>query len=211
MVSQAWRSSRTTFLIIGAAIVLFAGIWLGGHPSGLPATLRNAFVDDSDGRLVNQVLDVLQRDYYRPVTRSQLLNKGVASLVASLGDPYSHYYDPSAYRSFLSQSNPHLSGIGIDVLPDPRGLRVVDVFPRSPAARAGLGHGDVIVKVGGTPLGGRSADFASRLIRGPAGTHVVLTVVRGQRTRVVTVTRANLVVPVASGQVVTYHGVKIGD
>ena len=102
MVSQAWRSSRTTFLIIGAAIVLFAGIWLGGHPSWLPAPLRNAFVDDSDGRLVNQVLDVLQRDYYRPVTRSQLLNKGVASLVASLGDPYSHYYDPTAYRAYLS-------------------------------------------------------------------------------------------------------------
>jgi carboxyl-terminal processing protease len=132
-------------------------------------------------------------------------------MAASLSDPYSRYYDPAAYRSFLSQSNPHLSGIGIDVLPDPRGLRVVDVFPRSPAARAGLSHGDVIVRVGSTPLGGRSADFASRLIKGPAGTHVVLTVTRGHGTHVVTITRANLVVPVASGQVVNYHGVKIGD
>ena len=49
-------------------------------------------------------------------------------MVTSLYDPYSHYYDPSAYRSFLNTSNPHLSGIGIDVVPDPTGLRVVDVF-----------------------------------------------------------------------------------
>jgi carboxyl-terminal processing protease len=131
-------------------------------------------------------------------------------MVASLNDPYSHYYDPPAYRSFLDQSNPHLSGIGIDVVPDPRGLRVVDVFPHSPAAMAGLAHGDVIVKVGATSLGGHSADFASRLIRGPAGTHVVLTVERGGRSQVVSLTRANLVVPVASGSIVTYHGIKIG-
>src|SRR5947209_13007827 len=211
MVSQAWRSSRTTFLIIGAAIVLFAGIWLGGHPSWLPAPLRNAFVDDSDGRLVNQVLDVLQRDYYRPVTRSQLLNKGVASLVASLGDPYSHYYDPTAYRAFLSQSNPHLSGIGIDVVPDPRGLRVVDVFPRSPAAKAGLAHDDVIVEVGSVRLANRPADLASGLIKGRAGTRVTLTVLSGKRTRRVSIVRANLVIPVATGSIVSFHGVPIAD
>src|SRR5258708_14712272 len=110
----------------------------------------------------------MTRDYYRPLKRDQLLNKGVSAIVASLDDPYSHYYDPTAYRSFLNQSNPHLSGIGIDVVPDPNGLRVVDVFPKSPAARAGLAHGDLIVKVGPTSISERSADFASRLIRGPA-------------------------------------------
>jgi carboxyl-terminal processing protease len=198
-------------MIIGAAIVLFAGIWLGGHPSWLPAPLRNAFVADSDGRLVNQVLDVLQHDYYRPVKRSQLLTKGVASLVASLGDPYSHYYDPAAYRAFLSQSNPHLSGVGIDVVPDPRGLRVVDVFPSSPAAKAGLAHGDVIIQVGSVRLANRPADFASGLIKGRPGTRVTLTVLRGKRTRRVSIVRANLVIPVATGRIVPFHGVPIGD
>jgi carboxyl-terminal processing protease len=190
---------------------LVAGIWLGGHPGWLPASLRSAFTDDSNGQLASEALNTISNDYYRSVSRTQLLNKGIAAMVASLNDPYSHYYDPSAYRSFLDQSNPHLSGIGIDVVPDPRGLRVVDVFPRSPAARSGLVHGDVIIKVGSTRLNGRSSDFASRLIRGPAGTHVVLTVLRGRRTRVLSIMRANLVVPVASGSIVSSHGVKIGD
>src|SRR5438105_4737342 len=201
--SAGSRSPRIAARVGVLLVVLVVGIWLGGHPSWLPASIRSTLTDDSSGQLVNETLNMLTRDYYRPLNRAQLLNKGLASMVASLHDPYSHYYDPGAYRSFLSQSNPHLSGIGIDVLPDPRGLRVIDVFPHSPAARSGLQHNDVITKVGSTSLVGRSTNFASALIRGPAGTKVMLTVVRTHRTRPVSVVRANLVVPVASGTVVT--------
>ena len=197
-------------LVVAGLVVLVIGIWLGGHPSWLPTPVRNALVDDKNAQLITEELNMISRNYYRPVKSSQLLNKALAGMVASLNDPYSRYYDPSAYRAFLNQSNPHLSGVGIDVVPDPRGLRVVDVFPHSPAAKAGLEHGDVIVKVGSTPLGGRSADFASTLIRGRAGTQVTLTVVRDKQEHAITVTRANLVVPVASESIVTYHGIKIG-
>jgi carboxyl-terminal processing protease len=154
---------------------------------------------------------VIKRDYYRPVNTNQLVEKGIAAAVASLNDPYSHYFDPTDYHTFLNQSNPHLSGIGVDVLPDPRGLRVVDVFPDSPAAGAGLQRGDVIVRVGPRSLANRSADFASSLIKGPAGTRVVLTVSAGGHSHVVTITRKNIAVPVASGHLLSYHGLKIGD
>ena len=96
------------------------------------------------------------------------------------------------------------------MLPDPRGLRIADVFPSSPAAHAGLTQGDVIVQVGSVPLANRSADFASRLIKGQAGTRVSLTVLSGKQRRVISITRANLVVPVASSTLLTFHGTKIG-
>jgi carboxyl-terminal processing protease len=203
-------SKRTLVYLAVGLLILVLGIWLGGHPGWLPSSIRGAFVENSGGPLVNQATDTITHNYYRSLNRDQLLNKGISAMVASLDDPYSHYYDPTAYRSFMNQDNPHLSGVGIDVVPDPAGLRVVDVFPRSPAARAGLQHGEVIVKVGSTSLSDRSPDFASRLIRGPAGTHVVLTVVGGHRTHVVSLVRAKLVVPVASGTVVNYKGTKIG-
>lgn len=211
MNSPPSRTPRTAAGAVAAVLVLLLGIWLGGHPSWLPPALRDSFVDQGNGRLVNNVLDVLSRDYYRPIDRQQLLNKGVDQMVASLRDPYSHYYDPSAYRAFLRQSNPHLSGVGIDVLPDPRGLRVVDVFPHSPAARAGLARGDLIVQVGSTSLANRPSDFASRLIRGRPGTAVTLTVLRAGSSRLVRVVRANLVVPVATGTTVRYRGIPIGE
>jgi carboxyl-terminal processing protease len=208
------RRSRGPRVVAGAAlalILLVIGIWLGGHPSWMPGTLRNAFETNSNLQIVGDELNVITQTYYRRVNRSQLLDKGMSAIVASLNDPYSRYYDPAAYRSFLDQSNPHLSGVGIDVVPDPRGLRIIDVFPHSPAAVAGLAHGDLIIRVGATSLYGRSAAFASRLIRGRPGTRVVLTVVSDKRTRAIAVTRANLVVPVASESIVKYHGIKVGD
>jgi carboxyl-terminal processing protease len=211
----ATRSRNTTPVRAGLAVLalllLALGIWLGGHPGWLPSGLRSFFVDETNGRLMQDALDVIKRDYYRPVNTNQLVDKGIASAVASLDDPYSHYFSPADYHAFLNHSNPHLSGIGVDVLPDPRGLRVVDVFPGSPAAGAGLRRDDVIVRVGPTSLANRSANFASGLIKGPAGTRVVLTVVTGSRRHVVKITRKNLVVPVASGHVVSYHGIKMGD
>jgi carboxyl-terminal processing protease len=208
------RRSGNPRLLAGvliALVVLLVGIWLGGHPSWMPNSFRNAFTSNSGSQIVDQELNLITSEYYRPVNRNQLLNKGLGAMVASLNDPYSRYYAPSAYRGFLDQSNPHLSGVGIDVNPDPRGLIVIDVFPGSPAERAGLTHGDVITAAGGTSLAGRSSTFAQNLIRGPAGTQVTLTVIRDGKTRQVTIRRANVVVPVVGESLVTYHGVKIGD
>ena len=190
--------------------MLLIGIWLGGHPSWLPSPVRSAFVSNNDDPLVNQVLGLLQRDYYRPLNRTQLVNKGLAGMVASLDDPYSHYYDPTDYQGFLNEDNPHLSGIGVDVQGETSGLLVDDVFPGSPAAKAGLLRGDVIVAVGATSLASRPASFGSQLIKGKAGTQVTLTILRGKQKHTLTLLRADIVVPVAAGQIVTYHGIKLG-
>jgi carboxyl-terminal processing protease len=210
----ARRSSgpRIVALVCVAVLALVVGLWLGGHPSWLPGPLRSAFVSESSSdRIVDDVLGLLQRDYYRKINRDQLVNKGLAAAVASLNDPYSHYFNPSDYRAFQDQANPHLSGVGIDVQTEPRGLLVVDVFPGSPAAKAGLQRGDIIVNVGPTSLANRSADFSASLIKGRAGTKVTLTVMSGHRKRAVSLVRADITIPVASGRIVKYHGTKVGD
>jgi carboxyl-terminal processing protease len=207
---RRYSGRRIAAACVAALLVLAIGVWLGGHPGWMPSGLRSAFVNESGSRLMQDVISLLERDYYRPVNGDQLLNKGIAGAVASLGDPYSHYFDPSDYRAFLNQSNPHLSGIGVDVLPTSRGLRVQGVFPGSPAARAGLKAGDEIVRVGSRNLAGHSAEYDSSLIRGPAGTQVTLTVLRGSQSQKVKITRQNIVIPVATGRIVTYHGHKVG-
>lgn len=212
MFGQRSRGLRLGALAAVAVIAVLIGLWLGGHPSWLPSPLRSAFVQQSSSdQLIDDVLGLLQRDYYRRIDRAQLVNKGLAAAIASLGDPYSHYFDPSAYRSFQNQSNPHLSGVGIDAHAEAQGLRVLDVFPGSPAAKAGLGPGDVITSVGSTSLANRPQDFSASLIKGRAGTRVTLTVRSGNQNRVVSLVRADLTVPVASGRVLSYHGKKIGS
>lgn len=205
---RAPRIAATAVITLGVFVL---GIWLGGHPSWLPQSFRDAFEQNTNGTLVNTVLDTIEQDYYRPVSRTELVNKGLTSMVASLDDPYSHYYSPSAYRTFLNESNPHFAGIGVSVLPIKQGLRIIDVFPSSPAAKAGLMRADEIVQVNSTPLAGRSSQFASGLIKGKPGTTVRLTVLRGTRTLHFSIVRARIVQPVASEQIVTYHGLRIGD
>ncbi|MGB9185859.1 MAG: S41 family peptidase [Solirubrobacteraceae bacterium] len=211
MYGQSSRRPRAWGFAVVAVIALVIGLWFGGHPSWLPSPLQSVFVSQSsEEQLLNDVYGLLQRDYYRPVTRTALVNQGLAGAVASLGDPYSHYFSPADYRSFQNQSNPHLSGVGIDVVTEPQGLRVVDVFQGSPAAKAGLGHGDLISRVGSTSLAGRSSSFSASLIKGRPGTRVTLTVKSGNRSRVVSLVRADITIPVASGHVAAYRGRKLG-
>jgi carboxyl-terminal processing protease len=209
MFPRSARSSRIAARLAIAIVVLLIGIWLGGHPSWLPAPLRSTFVDNGSGQLVNQALGIIERDYYRRVTPGQLVNSSLAAAVASLHDPFSQYISPADYRAF-GHPSPHISGIGIDVKPDSRGLRVVGVFPGTPAAQAGLAPGDVIVAVGTTELAGHSADFDSQLIRGRAGTHVRLTLIRNGRRQAMQITRQSFTLPIADDRLVEYNGTRLG-
>jgi carboxyl-terminal processing protease len=193
-----------------AMAVLLAGIWLGGHPSSLPSLLRGGLFESRNQPVTEQALNILTTRYYRPVNRSSLVDVGLSSMVASLEDPYSRYLDPRTYRERSEQSTQQLVGIGINVVAEPAGLRVVKVYGHSPAAGAGLMPGDLIIKVGSTSLVDRSDEFGSDLIRGPAGTPVKLTFVRDDAQHVISAKRAKIAVPVATWQMLDYNHVRIG-
>jgi carboxyl-terminal processing protease len=196
--------------VIVAMAVLLAGVWLGGHPSSLPPLLRGNFFESRRETVTEQALNILTTRYYRPLNRSSLVDVGLSGMVASLDDPYSHYLDPSAYRKRNEQSPQELAGIGINAEHEPQGLRVVQVFEQSPAARAGLMAGDLIIKVGSVSLADQSDGSAFDLIRGPAGTSVELTFTRDGTEHVVSVERANIVIPAATWQMLVYDHVRIG-
>jgi carboxyl-terminal processing protease len=213
MFSSPARRARLWPFALVAVVAVVIGLWFGGHPSWLPAPLRSVFVHRSaQEQQVDDVLALLSQEYYRPVDTQKLVNTGLAAAVASLNDPYSHYYPPAEYRVFLNETNPQVSGIGVEVntVPTSRGLQIVEVYPGSPAARAGLVHGDIVTAVGSTELAGKSTTVDSRLIRGRAGTRVTLTVLHHGHTRRVIVVRANVVVPVAASQMLHFRGHRVG-
>ncbi|MGH2854619.1 MAG: S41 family peptidase [Solirubrobacteraceae bacterium] len=213
-------------VVLGGLVV--AGVWWGGHPEDLPGFMQRALVANRGTRVMDEALARIHRDYYRPIGEGQLANASIAGAVASLNDRFSHYLTPSELREFDHPGS--FSGIGVEVNPDPRGLRIVQVFNDSPAARAGLRVEDVIVAVNGRPLAGLPEDAATSLVKGPPNTSVVLRVERpaarpsGQAgghargggagepssTRTVTVTRATISQPVVASITRTVHGVKLG-
>lgn len=204
---------RDVLIAAAAVLLLLIGVWFGGHPSWLPAPLRDAFVSKTaNERLVQTTLDLIAKDYYRKVDTKALLNDGLQAAVASLNDPYSHYYPPSQYKSFQQETNPQVAGIGVEPATQPvrGGLQIEEVIQGSPAARAGLEHGDIITGVGAVSLNGKTVEADAALIRGKAGTQVRLTILRRGKAHRVTITRANVTVPVASSKLLHYRGKALG-
>ncbi len=191
-------------------LLLVLGIWLGGHPSKLPGFMRNAFVANHETQVVNEAIERVSHDYYRPVSKAALSSSSIGGMVSSLKDPYSTYLSPKEFKSFDQPAS--FAGIGVSIDPKPSGLEVVRVFDASPAQRAGLKAGDLIVGVNGHSLHKLPANTSVALIKGPPGTEVRLTVKsRGKASlHTVNVTRATISEPVVASAIRTVHGVKLG-
>lgn len=197
--------------VLGGLAIFFLGLWLGGHPSSLPEKLRDTFVA-KDISVRDEVINTIEDKYYKKVPRSQLDNASLKGIVESLGDRFSNYFSPSETKTFDAALNGQYEGIGITVNPTDRGLEVVGVFVNSPAAKAGIRKGDVIVAVNGQSIKGAASRAASDKIQGKPGTSVELSVTSPgeSKPRVLTVKRAKIQQPVADGRVVTDKGDKIG-
>jgi carboxyl-terminal processing protease len=200
---------RTLALIPAVIVLLAAGIYLGGHPDHLPGFVRNGLVGDKDTRVMREAIDRVHETYYRKIPESQLADDSLKGVVAALHDRFSNYFTPKEYRQFQQVSNSQFSGIGLEVQAHPRGLRITRVYDHSPASRAHLVPGDLIVAVGRTSLRGRPSDYSTSLIKGPPGSDVTVTVVHRGKARRATLTRATITVPVVASALRTVNRRKL--
>jgi carboxyl-terminal processing protease len=201
---------RRSLLVVLVPVALVVGIYWGGHPDRLPGFARKTLVADTQGRLYQEAVDTIHHNYFKPVDRDKLLNTSIGAAVASLDDPFSHYFSPRDYGDFEADTEGRFQGVGMTVQEVKQGLRIEQVYDDSPAARGGLHAGDLIVSVNGTSLAGKSSDQSTNLIKGPAGTSVRLGVKSDGRLRQLTLKREEVDIPVVESKLKAYHGEKIG-
>jgi carboxyl-terminal processing protease len=206
---------RIAALAVAAALVLCAGIWLGGHPAQLPEFLRDRLVGDAAG-LTAEATELIEGNYYRPVGSGELTDASLRGMVRELrrrhDDRFSDYLSPEALARFNEAISGRFSGIGLNVSQVKRGLRVERVFPRSPAQRAGIEAGEVIVSVEGESIAGQSSAASTEKIKGPEGTEVTIGVTGpdGDKVRQLEIVRAQIALPVVTGTVKEVDGRKLG-
>jgi carboxyl-terminal processing protease len=202
---------RAALAALSALVALVAGLWLGGHPETLPGPVRDAFVQE-DRALRAEIIDSIEDNFYKPVEESRLEDASLKGIVESLGDPFSAYLTPREARVFTQDVSGEFEGVGMNVEQDRRGLRVLRVFDGTPAERAGIRRGDLILGVNGRSIAGVNSEVATSRIKGPAGTDVELRVFTPgkDRDRTVKVERERIEVPVARGRNVERGGRKIG-
>jgi carboxyl-terminal processing protease len=186
--------------VLLVSVLVVGAFWLGGHSGGLPEPLRD-FARDDDLATVDAAIERVYDDYYRRVPRDALANDAIRGVVEGLDDRFSGYFDPKEYATFRELTDARFSGVGLGVQRDKRGLRVTKVYDESPAKRAGLREGDVIVSADGKSLEGRAEEAAVALIKGEKGTKVRLGVRRDGRIFDRTVTRAEISIPVVESEI----------
>ena len=133
----------------------------------------------------------------KDVSDEEKVRGAVAGLVYSLNDPYSEYFAPEEADDFKDEVDGSFGGIGAQLDSKDGNLVVVSPLKGSPAEAAGLKPGDRIILVNATSTEGFSAEAAARIIRGPVGTPVTLTIMREgwKEPQEFTIIRQDIIVP----------------
>ncbi len=133
------------------------------------------------------------------INRNELMYGAIKGMIEKTEDPYTAYFTPEEAAAFTTDLSGDLEGIGAHVTQEPDGtIMIVAPIRSSPAEKAGLKAGDIIQKVDGQVIQGRSLGEAVKKIKGPAGTSVVLTIIRGEAVFDVRVVREKVTVVSAS-------------
>lgn len=160
---------------------LFKSNGTGSSNKNLPANLDYAEVEN--------IYDQLRARYDGKLSETELLDGLKKGLVAASGDPYTEFMPISEAKEFEEQLNGSFEGIGAELGKDKEAVIIVAPISNMPAEKAGLRPKDVITEINGKNAIGMSVEEARNKIRGPKGTQVKLTIIRGEEELNITITR----------------------
>jgi len=171
-----------SFLVLAVGTVLGLSLSLGG---GVLAQ-RDVTAESEDprkplpwdeARLLAEVLERVKQEYVEPVDDRQLMEAAVRGMVMDL-DPHSQFLDSSEYEEIRISTTGNYSGVGLEVNTEDGEVVVVSPIEGTPADRAGLQAGDVLLSIDGVQLEVESLGDTINRMRGKPGTRVALTVAR---------------------------------
>jgi carboxyl-terminal processing protease len=172
------HSSRLTSLALAIALLGSASVLQAAEaPAATAAASDKAPLPLEELRTFAEVLDRIKAAYVEPVSDKTLLENAIKGMLSNL-DPHSAYLDPQAFRELQESTSGEFGGLGIEVGTEDGFVKVVTPIDDTPAARANIQPGDLIVKIDGQPTKGLSLMEAVDKMRGKAGSKILLTLVR---------------------------------
>lgn len=152
---------------------------------------------------VDEVMQYLLQQHISAPDADQLADGAIQGMLDVLGDPYTEYFSPRQLADFTGALDGEFIGIGVEVEATSSYPRVSGIIDGSPAQRAGVEKGDLIIAVDGQSTQGMPLADVVDKIRGPEGSVVTITLRRGgSKDFALTVQREELNVPTVQGQVI---------
>jgi carboxyl-terminal processing protease len=130
--------------------------------------------------LFGDVFQRVQEQYVEEVTDKKLIESAISGMLQSL-DPHSSYLSADSYKDMQVKTKGKFGGLGIEITMEDGVVKVVSPIDDTPAAKAGMMSGDLIIGVDGESIRGLTINESVSKLRGPVGRKVVITVVRGKK------------------------------
>lgn len=181
-------------------IIAVAAVRSAASPDEKASAADRAREDFELMKLFAEAYEQIDLRYVREVDRRQLVEAAVRGMTRHL-DPYSTYIPPGELSKFEQYLEQEFVGIGIHVRAQSGNVEIVSLLPGSPAERAGLKPGDVLLEVDGKSIAGLSPQDTGKLLSGPTGRQVTLLVRRatGGDPETLTLTRETIQLPTVLG------------
>ncbi len=167
---------KTLTLVIGIFLIFIAGVSFG---IGLfPKEDKKKINEDLKYlKLYTEVFAIVKEHYVEPVDGKKLVYGSLKGMLQSL-DPYSMFFTPEEFKEFTVESKGEFGGLGMEVTMEHGKLIVVAPIEDTPAWRAGIKPGDIILEINGEPTDNMSLIEAVKKMRGKPGTTITLTILR---------------------------------
>src|SRR5437660_304363 len=129
-------------------------------------------------RQFSEIYDLVEQNYAEPVNPDKAIYNGAIPGMLHVLDPHSNFFDPKSYSAMREEQQGKYYGVGMQIAPRNNKVIVLAPFAGTPAYRAGIRPGDVIVAVDGKPTDNMNTGEVADLLKGPKGTNVHISILR---------------------------------
>lgn len=175
----AWISSGA---VLGAMIAVGTTVWADRESSAQTQSKSEAeaLVQSLPLKEIRAFVEVFERvshDYVDEIEDSKLLEGAISGMLSNL-DPHSAYLPPKDFKEMEEHTTGEFGGLGMEVGMEDGFVKVISPIDDTPAQQAGVKAGDLIIKLAGEPVKGKTLSEAVKIMRGKPGTKLKLTIVR---------------------------------
>ena len=147
--------------------------------------------------LFSEVLEKIKKEYVDEIDQSKVMDSAINGVLQSL-DPYSAYMSPELFKNMRTETKGEFGGLGIEIGMESGVIKVITPIDDTPASKAGIKAGDYIVKIDNEQVQGKSLMESVKLMRGPDGTSIKLTIRRKNTKKAMTFNIKREIIEVSS-------------